>query len=60
MTSPSYAVFQQQDGALCALSIADLSDQSLKQVSPMFRSLGRAIVERQRLERAVSDGGANA
>lgn len=59
MVGHSVSVFQQLDGALCALSIADLDDQSIKQVSPIFRSLGRAIVERQRLERAFSEGGKN-
>ncbi|MEP3631217.1 MAG: hypothetical protein ABJN04_14590 [Hyphomicrobiales bacterium] len=55
-----FAVYQQKDGALCALSIADFTNSNLLKASEEFRSYGRALVAKHALESRVSDGGANA
>lgn len=55
----TFAVYQQPDGALCVLSIAPAADQMPTKVSGDFLSYGRALVEKQKLERAFSNGGAN-
>ena len=55
-----FAVYQKQDGALCALSTNGAANPCLVKVSLSFRSYGRALVAKQALESRVSDGGNNA
>lgn len=45
-----YAVYK-RDGALCALPVDEAADLRLIQASKKFRSIGRALVAKQELER---------
>lgn len=59
MQVKSFAVYQNPDGALCVLSNIEATGPRLKKVSRDFRSLGRALIARMRLERPQSNGGDN-
>ena len=58
-----FAVYQKQDGALCVLSIANATDPKLVKISTNYRSYGRALVAKVRLEgrqyERAGDGGAH-
>lgn len=60
MQAETYAVYKQQDGALVALSSTEATDPRLKRASRDFKSYGRAVVAKMRLERRPKDGGDNA